>query len=242
MSNPLIQVQGLATGGQVLTGEITPPSVGVNDYTARVVPGAEATPVGSTPVTLTEIVSGASIPRKYGGAADWVVAREGARYGLKAQRNSGYSHKTLLPATAKTLFVVVKHNGTSGNADMLNFGGLSLVKFGVQWRLIGSGTLAGATFSTPANQVQVLTLATRSSGGTLIIGADGTPYTATAVPTPSQVFELGTFSGYQDAAAGCMIFDALVYDRALTDTEILTVRQALQAAWNAAPVGGITWK
>ncbi|WP_237237060.1 hypothetical protein [Rothia nasimurium] len=240
MSNPLIQVQGLATGGQVLTGEITPPSVGVNDYTARVVPGAEATPAGSTPVTVTEIVTGASVPRKYGAAADWVIGQEGARYGLKAQRNSGYSHKTLLPATAKTVFAVVKHNGTTGNADMLNFGGISLIKFGNQWRFIGSGTLAGATFSTAANQVQVLTLAVRGSK-TLVIGADGTPHTANAVPTPSQVFELGTFSGYQESAAGCMIFDALMYERELTDTEILTVRQALQAAWNAAPVGGITW-
>lgn len=240
MSNPLIQVQGLATGGQVLTGDITPPSVGVNDYVARVVPGAEATPAGSTPVTLTEIVTGVAIPRKYGAAADWVVDREGARYGLKAQRNSGYSHKTLLPATAKTVFAVVKHSGTTGNADILNVGGISLIKFGTQWRFIGVGTLAGATFSTPANQVQVLTLAARGSS-TLVIGADGTPYTANAVPSPSQVFELGTFSGYQDAAAGCMVFDALMYDRELSDIEILTVRQSLQAAWNAAPVGGITW-
>lgn len=240
-SNPLIQVQGIATGGQVLTGEITPPSVGVNDYALRIVPGAEATPVGSTPVALTEIVTGTAIPRKYGAAADWVVATEGNRYGVRAQRNSGYSHKTLASSAGyKTVFAVVKHSGSTGNADMLNVGGIALVKIGAQWRFIGSGTLAGATFATPANQVQVLTYMVTASGVTVVDAAGGS-YKATASPNASQLVELGTFGGYQDAAAGCMIFDAIAYDRALSAEEVLTVRQSLQAAWNAAPVGGITW-
>lgn len=242
MVNNFIQVQGISIGGQVLTGEITPPSVGVNDYDVRILPGAAAARVGDVPATLTEIVSGATIQRKYGGAADSVVSVSEGRYGLRAVRNSGFENTSAItPKQYRTLFVVAQNTSSSGSADLVKVGKIVFSKQGSNWRLLSQATLSGATFQSTSN-VEVLTFMSTSSGA-LVVSGNGTPTTSTAASnsTPDGGITVGTLTGYQDGANGVTLYDIIAFERELSKEEILTVRQSLQNIWNASPVGGIAW-
>lgn len=145
MANQFTEVPALVTAGQVLGGEITPPSMGVNDFVVRMVPGAEASPVGAAPKELTELVSGGTIPRRYA-TVDYAVTQHGARFGVTTSRNSGYHAETGVPSKEYPAAVfVVKHSNTVGGAaTILTVGGYILTKDGASWKLqAGNGS---ATF------------------------------------------------------------------------------------------------
>lgn len=241
MANTLNQVAGLSTGAQVLTGEITPPTVGVNDYDARLLPGAEAVPEGRTPSALTEIVSGRNIPKQHELAEAIVKVDSAGRYGLELVRGVGYgtevearSYKTVfvvarVPASFSTGFFIAA--GTAGFFKAQNG------KFITQdLETKKNTTTTGDVLDTTG----VYTMAGRGSQ-TISIAPDGSSGVSANRVGSSAQLRYGTRS-WADELAGIRLYDVICYERELTDTEILTVRQALQAIWSAAPVGGITWK
>lgn len=241
MPNNLQQVAGLSTGAQVLTGEITPPTVGVNDYGFRVVPGAELAPVGKTPASLTEIVSGKAIPKLHELAESVVKVDSAGCYGLELIRGVGYG----LPAESKsykTVFVVAHIPNSFRGGFFMAAGSAGFFvdangKFITQDFENRKNTVTGGT---APEATGVYTMAGRGAS-TLSIAPDGTSGTS-----PNRVGGIAQIrygsNRWADEMAGIRLYDVICYERELTDTEILTVRQALQAVWAAAPVGGITWK
>lgn len=241
MANQLNQVAGLSTGAQVLTGEITPPTVGVNDYAARVVPGAEAAPVGQTPAALTEVVSGRSIPKLHELTESVVKVDSAGRYGLELVRGVGYGTE-VETRPYKTVFVVARvpasfRGGFFVAAGSAGFFVAANGKFVTQDLETKKNT---TTTGDVVDATGVYTVAGRGSQ-TVSIAPDGSSgISANRVGGKSQI-RYGT-SKWADELAGIRLYDVICYSRELSDTEILTVRQALQATWAAVPVGGVTWK
>lgn len=241
MPNNLQQVAGLSTGAQVLTGEITPPTVGVNDYSFRLLPGAELAPVGQTPATLTEVVTGDSIPKLHALAESIVSVDAAGRYCLEQVRGVGYG-TTAQATQTRTTFLVAAIPASfpagffayAGTHGFFVDGGRKFIAQDLASR--GNTGTTGAVTASPG----VYTVAARGSQ-TLAVAPDGSStLSSRAVGTQGQ-FSFGT-NRWADAQAGARLYDVICYDRELSDLEILTVRQALQAIWATVPVGGITWK
>lgn len=226
MSNTLTEVPAVIVPGQVLGGEITPPSMGVNDFAARMVPGAEAYTVGTAPREVTEIVSGTKIPRRYA-TVDYTIQKHGNRYGLTANQNSGYQSTTAIPSVAYgTAVFVVKHsNTTTGAATILSMGGFVLTKNNGNWQL-----QAGANSVTfPAVEgVDIIVAAT--SGATTTVTSGSGQTSIGSIPAASNQITYGT-AGFVAAAQGVVIFDAALYTRALSAGEVEVVRKNLETAW-----------
>lgn len=226
MSNTLTEVPAVMVPGQVLEGDITPPSMGVNDFAARMVPGAEAYAIGAAPNEVTEIVSGNKIPRRYA-SVDYTIQKHGSRYGLTANQNSGYNSTTAIPSQAYgTAVFVVKHsNTTSGAATILTMGGYILTKDNANWKL-----QAGANSTTfPAIEGVDVIIATTSGSMTLVTSGSGSASFGSTAAASSQI-TYGT-AGFVAAAQGNVVFDAALYTRRLTTNEVATVRKNLETAW-----------
>lgn len=226
MSNTLTEVPAVMVPGQVLEGDITPPSMGVNDFAVRMVPGAEAYAVGTAPQEITEVVSGNKIPRRYA-SVDYTIQKHGNRYGLTANQNSGYQSTIAISPTAySTAVFVVKHsNTTSGAATILNMGGFTLTKNGTNWQIqAGSNS---ATF--PAVEGVDVIVATSSGSVTQVVSGSGRTSFGSG-PTASGQITYGT-AGFVAAAQGVVVFDAALYTRRLSSGEVTTVRKNLETAW-----------
>lgn len=241
MANQLNQVAGLSTGAQVLTGEITPPTVGVNDYSFRLVPGAEAVAEGRTPPALTEVVSSRAIPKLHELTESVVKVDSAGRYGLELVRGVGYG----LPAESKsykTVFVVARVPASAPAGFFVEAGPAGFFK-AANNKFISQDFESKKNTATNGDVLDatgVYTVAARGSQ-TIAIAPDGSASTSSNRVGSSSIFRFGT-NRWADQLAGIRLYDIIAYERELTDTEILTVRQALQAVWAAVPVGGITWK
>lgn len=224
----LYTVPGVMTSGQVLEGSIIPPSVGVDDYDARFVPGAELAEVGQAPQQITETVTGTTIPRRYA-SVDYTVSKHGDRYGLTANRNSGYRGDTALTRkTYGTVFVVVKPSDeVSGAANLVIGGGYTYAKNSGRHQV----TVGGETALVPAKTGQVEVVSFHAQGGTTLLETDsGERASLNATVAAATDFAFGT-AGYVDAAKGNVLFDIIMYGRILSSEEKETVRKNLLNIW-----------
>lgn len=244
MNNGLKQVSALRVDSQVLGGEPTPPSLGVNDYTFRVVPGSADSVVNSVPPAIDEIVTGSRITLLNNSANPLLIRDDAGRYGVQLRNSIGYGYSW----TDKQYyagFAVCKIPNNFRGDFFLNLGPFSM--------FIDTG---GNFINQDANNRRNTHVsgAIDSDLGVFTVFKKGTQ-TVSVNPTGNSNksdHSVGTKSwfvfGPKSVAEarkamynGVTLYDAVLYDRELSDDEILRVRQSLQNIWGTKNVGNISW-
>lgn len=245
MSNGLKRVSALRVDSQVLGGEPTPPSLGVNDYAFRVVPGSEDVLIGNTPLETTEIVSGSKIPKAHVNGDALLIKDPDGRYGVQLRNSIGYHTTGIGNTVYRTGFAVCKVPIGFKPGFFLNLGPFNMYidndrKFINQDMTNKRNTVAPGAVS---EEVGVFTVFARGSK-TVSVNPSGLSGTSNFSVENGRSFIFGPANvseQYKAMYNGVTLYDAVLYDRELSDAEILKVRQSLQNIWNTTSVGTISW-
>lgn len=245
MSNGLKQVSALRVDSQVLGGEPTPPSLGVNDYAFRVVPGSEDILVNNIPPELTDIVSGSKINRANVNGDPLLIKDSGGRYGVQLRNSIGYHNNNIGNTNYRTGFAVCKVPINFKPGFFFNLGPFNMYidperKFINQDMTNKRNTVAPGAVG---EEVGVFTVFARGSK-TVSVNPSGLSGTSNYSVENGKSFIFGPANvaeQYKAMYDGVTLYDAVLYDRELSDAEILKVRQSLQNIWNTTSVGTISW-
>lgn len=167
-------------------------------------------------------------------------------------RTARLSDNTETPVTTQdevTIFVVYAHNLTSRFAWMFStshyfnanagypmlHGGESTAYLGGAWNNVGSQDYNQAASPVPVNTITVQTLRSAGSGGLLESYIDGALEDSMALPA-GVYWEASSFAGFGALSQNgftdqIWIYETLVYDRRLTDAEMLTVHDGLKSKY-----------
>lgn len=245
MSNGLKQVSALRVDSQVLGGEPTPPSLGVNDYAFRVVPGSEDILVNNIPPELTDVVSGSKINRANVNGDPLLIKDSSGRYGVQLRNSIGYYKADIGGNNYRTGFAVCKVPINFKPGFFFNLGPFNMY-IGNSREFINQDIINKRNTVAPGavgEELGVFTVFARGSK-TVSVNPSGLSGTSNYSVDGGKSFIFGPVNvseQYKSMYNGVTLYDAVLYDRELSDEEILKVRQSLQNIWNTTSVGTISW-
>lgn len=245
MNNGLKQVSALRVDSQLLGGEPTPPSLGVNDYAFRVVPGSEDILVNNVPPELTNVVSGSKINKSRADGDPLLIKDSSGRYGVQLRNSIGYHSANIGDTRYRAGFAVCKVPINFKPGFFLNLGPFNMF-VGNGREFVNQDITNKKNTGTPGtvgDEVGVFTVFARGSN-TVSVNPSGLSGKSNFSVDGGKTFTFGppnVGEQYKSMYNGLILYDAVLYDRELSDEEILKVRQSLQNIWDTTGVGTISW-